>query len=74
MQTGEYHSEYTGNKDAPIVGSLVGKLVLRPTNKPDVLTFDEAIYSLWGLATLGLAPQSPSWAALIQNNVFWFTK
>ena len=30
----------TGNKDAPIVGSLVGKLELRPTNKPDVLTFD----------------------------------
>ena len=35
----------TGNKDAPIVGSLVGKLELRPTNKPDVLTFDDAIYS-----------------------------
>jgi len=35
----------TGNKDAPIVGSLVGKLELRPTNKPDVLTFDETIYS-----------------------------
>ena len=35
----------TGNKDAPIVGSLMGKLELRPTNKPNVLTFDEAIYS-----------------------------
>ena len=35
----------TRNKDAPIVRSLVGKLEVRPTNKPDVLTFDEAIYS-----------------------------
>ena len=34
----------TGNKDASIVGSLVGKLEVRPTNKPDVLIFDEAIY------------------------------
>ena len=35
----------TGNRDAPIVVSLVGKLEVRPTNKPAVLTFDEAIYS-----------------------------
>ena len=42
-QTPLLHS--AGNKNALIVGSLVGKLEVRPTNKPAVLTFDEAIYS-----------------------------
>ena len=28
----------TGNKDVPVVGNLVGKLEVRPTNKPDVCT------------------------------------